>query len=87
MTKVAASNTVYLRDYMVPPFLISHVVLDIDLVSEENARVRSTLRIQRNPQFPKPAAALQLDLEDLILESVAIDGVLTTKQYASMPAA
>ncbi len=82
MTKVAVSNTVYLRDYTVPPFHISHVVLDIDLVSEVNARVRSILRIERNKQFPKPAAALQLDLEDLILESVAIDGVaLSTNQY------
>jgi aminopeptidase N len=82
MTKVAVSNTVYLKDYTVPPFLISHVVLDIDLVSEENARVRSVLRIVRNKQFPKPAAALQLDLEDLILESVAIDGIpLATNQY------
>jgi aminopeptidase N len=75
MTKVAVSNTVYLSDYTVPPFHISHVVLDIDLVSEVNARVRSILRIERNKQFPKPSPALQLDLEDLILESVAIDGI------------
>jgi aminopeptidase N len=82
MTKVAVSNTVYLKDYTVPPFHISHVVLDIDLVSEVNARVRSILRIERNKQFPKPSSALQLDLEDLILESVAIDGIaLATNQY------
>jgi aminopeptidase N len=74
MTDSAAPTTVYLKDYAVPPFLISDVVLDIDLVSEEHARVRSTLRVARNTAFPKAAAALPLDLEDLSLESVAIDG-------------
>jgi aminopeptidase N len=82
MTNSAAPATVYLKDYAVSPFFISDVILDIDLVSEEHARVRSTLRIQRNPGFPNAAAALQLDLEDLSLEALAIDGAaLAAERY------
>ena len=82
MTNSATQGTVYLKEYTVPPFFIPEVVLDVDLVSEEHARVRSVLSIERNSQFPKPAAPLQLDLEELSVESLAIDGVpLDSSQY------
>ena len=86
MTNSETPATVYLEEYTVPPFFISEVVLDVDLVSEEHARVRSVLSIERNSQFPTPAAPLQLDLEELSVESLAIDGVpLDTNRYALSP--
>ena len=45
-------STVYLKDYAPPSFLIPLVELDIDLVSEEQARVRARLTIRRNPAAP-----------------------------------
>ncbi|MFM7449413.1 MAG: aminopeptidase N [Leptolyngbyaceae cyanobacterium] len=77
-----ALTTVYLKDYAVPAYLISHIDLDIDLICQEEARIRALLSIERNPQSTDLGAALQLDLDELIVESVAIDGVsLTPDQY------
>ncbi|WP_426531506.1 aminopeptidase N [Bradyrhizobium sp. McL0615] len=82
MTASSAPTTVYLKDYKVPPFLISEIVLDIDLVSEESARIRSTLTVERNAQFPIATEPLQLDVDELAVESVAIDTVpLASDQY------
>ena len=48
--EIPADTTVYLKDYRPPPFLISEVDLDIDLVSEDDARVEAKLVVDRNPQ-------------------------------------
>jgi len=69
-----APNTVYLKDYQPPPFLVSEVVLDIDLRSEDDARVEARLQVSRNPHAAQRAAALVLDLDEVAVESVAIDG-------------
>ena len=47
---IPAETTVYLKDYAPAPFLISKVDLDIDLVSEDNARVEASLVVDRNRQ-------------------------------------
>jgi aminopeptidase N len=75
-------TTVYLKDYTVPPFLISKVALDIDLLSEHDARVQATLAMKRNPLFADRAAPLRLDLDELSVEGVFVNGVpLTASEY------
>jgi aminopeptidase N len=69
-----AQTTVYLKDYSPPSFLISEVDLDIDLVGEDSALVVAKLVVQRNPNAADRTAALQLDLDEIAVESVAIDG-------------
>jgi aminopeptidase N len=83
MINLETPTTVYLKDYAVSPFLIPQVRLDIDLLSEDNAWVRATLAVERNAQFPNRTAPLQLDVDELTLESVAIDGFsLSAAQYS-----
>jgi aminopeptidase N len=78
----AEGSTVYLRDYSPPSFLIPLVELDIDLVSAEQARVRARLTIRRNPAAPLPTPELKLDLDEVLVESVAVDGqILSREQY------
>jgi len=71
-----SSATVYLKDYAPPRFLIPEVDLDIDLLSEDNARVTATLDVRRNAAASDPKAALALDIDEVSVESVALDGVL-----------
>ncbi len=66
-------QTIQLRDYAPPAFLIPSVALDIALF-DDHARVEARLRLQRNPAHPDPAAPLVLDGEDLELISVTLDG-------------
>ena len=74
-------RTIYLKDYTPPPFLISHVDLDVDL-QDDFARVTATLTLARNPAAADPRAPLALDADELELESVAIDGkLLRTTSY------
>ena len=70
-----AQTTVYLKDYTPPSFLIPEVDLDIDLVGEDDARVAAKLVVHRNPNAADRTAALRLDLDEITVESVAIDGV------------
>jgi aminopeptidase N len=82
MMNVAAPAIVYLRDYTVPAFLIPKVELDISLF-EDDAVVRATLAVERNGEAAEPTAALQLDVEELAVESIALNGiVLSRDQYA-----
>jgi aminopeptidase N len=75
-------TTVYLKDYTVPPFLISKVVLDIDLISDHDARVQATLTMKRHPLFADGAAPLRLDLDELAVEGVSVNGVaLAAAEY------
>jgi aminopeptidase N len=68
-----SARIVYLKDYTPPAFLIPSIDLDIDL-REDFARVSATLAVERNPRAAARAGALVLDGEDLVLESIAIDG-------------
>src|SRR3954453_12002563 len=69
----ALAATVYLRDYRPAPALIPKVELDIDLLSEEDARVTATLAVRRNPEA-ETDSTLVLDLDEVTVESVAVDG-------------
>jgi aminopeptidase N len=68
-------QTIYLKDYAPPAFLVEHVALDVD-IRHDDALVQAQLRIRRNPKAPDPKAPLALDGEELELMSVAIDGTL-----------
>jgi len=65
--------TVYLKDYTPPPFLISSVDIDVDL-QEDIARVKTRLVVHRNSKAADPRAPLELNGDELELESVKIDG-------------
>jgi len=67
-------QTIYLKDYAPPAFLVEHVALDVD-IRQDDALVQAKLRIRRNPKAADPKAPLALDGEELELMSVAIDGV------------
>ena len=69
------SQTIYLKDYTPPPFLVEHVALDVDLRADD-ALVHAKLRIRRNPEAADQKAPLALDGEELELLSIAIDGTL-----------
>jgi aminopeptidase N len=64
-------KAVYLKDYKPPAFWVETVDLEFDL-EPESTRVRSVLRIRRDPQAAADAA-LELDGADLELLSVALD--------------
>src|SRR4051812_16299177 len=79
----AVPQAIRLQDYTPPAFLISDVVLDVD-IREGEARVRATLQVARNAAHGKGDAPLVLDGENLELLSVAIDGrVLDAGEYKS----
>jgi aminopeptidase N len=67
-----SKTTVYLKDYVPPPFLIPEVELDIDFIDEHDVAVVATLVVRRNPS--SASRVLKLDLDELRVESVAIDG-------------
>lgn len=75
----ALAATVHLKDYRPASFLIPEVELDIDLLSEDDARVEANLVVRRNPDAPS-SSALVLDLDDLSVESVAVDGELLSAE-------
>ena len=78
----AAPQAINLRDYAPPPFLISRVVLDVD-IRPGAATVRSTLTVARNPAAHARADALVLDGVGLELISIALDGrALGSDAYA-----
>ena len=68
-------QTIYLKDYAPPAFLVEHVTLDVD-IRQHDALVQAKLRIRRNPEAADPQAPLALDGDELELMSVAIDGTL-----------
>ena len=76
-------QTIYLKDYTPSAFLISTVELDV-AIFDDYSRVTSKLAIRRNPASADRAAPLVLDGEELVLESVAIDGrTLDAAEYAA----
>ncbi|HND14441.1 MAG TPA: M1 family aminopeptidase, partial [Pseudomonadales bacterium] len=70
----ASPRAVLLRDYRVPPYLVSHVDLHFEL-GDDATRVRSRLRIVRNPAAAQSARTLRLDGHSLALHSIMLDGV------------
>ena len=69
-----APQTIFLKDYLPPNFLIDEIRLDFDL-SPQETRVRSQISVRRNPKA-KQDGALLLDGEELTLEQIKIDGRL-----------
>ena len=64
-------ETIHLKDYTPPPYLIEQVDLCFQL-GETVTKVHSTLKVRRNPRGE--GGALRLDGQELILKSVALDG-------------
>ncbi|MBQ0724937.1 MAG: aminopeptidase N [Cycloclasticus sp.] len=75
------AQTIYLNDYTVPPFLISHSELHFEL-SADDTYVRSRLSIHRNPLCQLKPDDLVLVGEDLTLVSILVDNqALAEKDY------
>jgi aminopeptidase N len=66
-------KTIHLKDYTPPAFLISTVDLDVD-IRDDDALVKATLAVSRNPQAAGSKGPLELDGDELDLLSVALDG-------------
>jgi aminopeptidase N len=71
----ASPATVFLKDYRPTSHLIPEVVLDINLLSEDEARIEAHLTLRPNPEG-QASASLALDIDEVRVESVAIDGRL-----------
>ncbi|QPK62754.1 aminopeptidase N [Methylomonas sp. LL1] len=69
----AAPNTVYLKDYTPPEYLIDNVELNFEL-DETRTLVHSRLSIRRNPQCKAGGVSLVLMGEELELISISLDG-------------
>src|SRR5215469_18252769 len=70
---LAPPRPVRLADYRPPDFLVETVDLGFDLGDAET-RVKSRLRLRRNPLAADRAAPLRLDGDMLELVSLALDG-------------
>ncbi len=80
---LAPPQPVRLADYRPPDFLIDTVDLVFEL-GDTDTRVKSRLRIRRNPESSGAAAPLHLDGEALDLVSLTLDGeTLGANRYAS----
>ena len=80
-------QTIYLKDYTVPDFLIRSVDLSFTL-AEENTRVLSRLTLRRNSDSQTGDVPLILAGENLTLISVVLndDNELTEKYYHQITA-
>jgi aminopeptidase N len=82
---LAPPQPVRLADYRPPDFLIDTVDLDFDLGAAET-RVKSRLRLRRNPWSADRQAPLRLDGDTLELVSLALDGApLGENRYRLTP--
>ncbi|ORU90524.1 MAG: aminopeptidase N [Cycloclasticus sp. symbiont of Poecilosclerida sp. M] len=66
-------KTIYLKDYTVPEFLISHTDLQFNL-SADDTLVQSKLNLRRNPDCKKISPDLVLMGEELSLVSITLNG-------------
>ena len=72
------SETIFLKDYQPPKFLISHVELDVHL-GKESSEITARLTVSRNGEHDE---ALELNGEKLNLISIALDKtLLSPEQY------
>ncbi len=77
----ANPQTIYLKDYTVPEYLIENVELNF-ILDEQETRVVSKLSLKKNPQCKIANPALVLQGEELDLVSIDIDGTALDKtQY------
>lgn len=77
----ANPQTIYLKDYTVPEYLIDDVDLNF-ILDEKNTCVVSKLTMRRNPKSRSENKELILSGEELELVSITIDGVaLSQTQY------
>ena len=78
--KDATPQTIYLKDYQVPEYLIEKTELVFEL-NEDNCKVSSVLHIRRNPDSHSKQSDLFLQGgSELDLQQVALDGVLLTAE-------
>ncbi|MBB5019426.1 aminopeptidase N [Chitinivorax tropicus] len=76
-----APQTIYLKDYTPPPFLIDRVDLKFD-VYDDHTEVHSRMVLNRNDAHPHADAPLVLDGEELTLVQLKLDGeVLDASRY------
>ncbi len=68
-------QTIHLKDYTPPAFLVDTIDLDVDLRADD-ALVRARFEVRRNPKAADPRAPLALDGDELELVSVSIGGSL-----------
>ena len=81
----ATPQAIRLSDYRPPAFLVSKVVLDVD-IQEGLATVHATLKLTRNAARNEPGLPLVLDGRGLELVSVTLDGrALTEAEYSASP--
>ena len=81
----ASPQTIYLKDYTCPEYLIDTVELAFDL-DEQHTLVCSKLSLRRNPQSAIENAPLVLMGEQLQLVSITLNGqLLTTSDYLLDP--
>lgn len=82
----ANPQTIYLKDYTVPEYLIHNVELNFNL-DEENTLVTSILTLSRNPASSSANTTLTLTGENLQLLSIVLndDTPLTEAQYLQTP--
>ncbi|MYM62458.1 aminopeptidase N [Pseudomaricurvus sp. HS19] len=66
-------QTIYLKNYKVPDFLIDETHLDVDL-QPSATRVNSRLVMRRNPAAADPAAPLLLSGQEMKLLGISLDG-------------
>jgi aminopeptidase N len=71
--KTDTPRPIRLKDYRPPAFLIDTVHLDVAL-DPTRTRVRSRLRVRRNPNGADPDGVLRLDGEMLELGEIKVDG-------------
>ncbi|HLX79931.1 MAG TPA: aminopeptidase N [Burkholderiales bacterium] len=74
----AQANATHLKDYAPPAFLIERVTLDVDIRADD-ALVKATLAVRRNPASSEKDAALELDGDELELVSVSLNQILLRK--------
>lgn len=87
MTTISKSSpqTVYLKDYHVPDYLIDTVDLEFEL-GEEFTLVKSRLAVHANPASTQVRKSLNLQGEELELKTIILDGKkLTASQYQTTP--
>ena len=79
----AEPKAIHLKDYRVPAFLVERVDLEF-VLGEDETRVRSRLRMRRNPSAGVDRTPLVLDGQELELLQIAIDGrVLSSAEFAT----
>ena len=67
-------QTIYLKDYRPPEYLVDQVMLQFDL-GEQETRVQARLQMRRNPAAETSSDFLYLHGEQLELLTLALDGV------------